>query len=253
MSCSIPDATCSKPSPCSFLSRCCHHPIPSDGKLRHSLWLSLPPTNPWFLSPFDSTFLVFQSESPFVATAPLFSKASAFPIGCCQGSRVSALTPVCCQSGPASPSRVHHRWVTRWFRLLSYVPSHYQIHFSSLAWHSPPHQRGQSDLSLLFIILHSHSTTASFLWKGFMSFCSWTYAPALSFPGMPLLPFLSIGILLICPPRVLSSKSCPPRVALPAQTNQLLVSFVIGWDGEDTPSVPQFAHLQTRIGIVPPL
>lgn len=29
---------------------------------------------------------------------------------------------VCCQSKPASPSRVQERWVTPWFKTLSYVP-----------------------------------------------------------------------------------------------------------------------------------
>lgn len=147
-----------------------------------------------------------------------------------------------------SPSQMGHSLVQT--SLLCPIPLSNPLQLLSLAFTISPEG---PDFSLLFTILHSHSTTASFLWKGFMSFCSWTYAPALSFPGMPLLPFLSIGILLICPPRVLSSKSCPPRAALPAQTNWLLVSFVIGWGREDTPSVPQFAHLQTRIVIVPPL
>lgn len=145
--CSILDTTCSKPSPFSFpaiLIRALLLPIPSGWKLRHHPWHSLPPKNPFNFRAHSALLPQHLRAVPFCCHhyslhyGLWLSHRLLLPMLLTGLPSNSALTSVYCQCDASSPSRVQYRWVTPWFKVLSYVPLSNQLQPLGLAFSTSP-------------------------------------------------------------------------------------------------------------------
>lgn len=72
---------------------------------------------------------------------------------------------VCCQSKPASPSRVQERWVTPWFKTLSYVPLSNPLQPLSLTSNTFPPRGASHTFHYSFQSFSLNSTTEPFSGK----------------------------------------------------------------------------------------
>lgn len=172
---------CSKPNTFSFLENLIRMLLPSHSlRLKtqaSSMTFFIPSKSIQSLSPFSFTIPASQSHPPFllplllsslgpfpqtVATAPhwavqhLHPNSRLLPKGC-QPSSLESNTDGSLPGSKSSPM------------------SHYQIHFSPLAWHSAP---PLLDSKVVHLIFHysfqsfiPHSATEPFLWKSLTCFC----------------------------------------------------------------------------------